>query len=194
MKKLNCVALTMILAIAAVAPAADVYTIDGAHSDVNFKIRHLISNVTGRFDDFDGTITADFENLDASSVTFSIAAASIDTANEDRDKHLRSADFFNVEKYPEITFTSSKITKVSDNDYAVTGTFTMLGTSKEITLPVTYLGEIKDPWGNTKAGYELSTTINRKDYGMEWNKALDAGGFILGEEVEISIGLELAKK
>ena len=194
MKKLNCVALTMILAIAAVAPAADVYTIDGAHSDVNFKIRHLISNVTERFDDFDGTITADFENLDASSVTFSIAAASIDTANEDRDKHLRSADFFNVEKYPEITFTSSKITKVSDNDYAVTGTFTMLGTSKEITLPVTYLGEIKDPWGNTKAGYELSTTINRKDYGMEWNKALDAGGFILGEEVEISIGLELAKK
>jgi len=194
MKKMNCLALTMILAIAAVAPAADVYTVDGAHSDVNFKIRHLISKVTGRFDDFDGTVTADFENLDASSVTFTIAAASIDTANEDRDKHLRSADFFNVEKHPEITFTSSKITKVSDNDYAVTGTFTMLGTSKKITLPVTYLGEIKDPWGNTKAGYELSATINRKDYGMEWNKALDAGGFILGDEVEISIGLEMAKK
>ena len=194
MKKMNCLALTMILAIAAVAPAADVYTVDGAHSDVNFKIRHLISKVTGRFDDFDGTVTADFENLDASSVTFTIAAASIDTANEDRDKHLRSADFFNVENHPEITFTSSKITKVSDNDYAVTGTFTMLGTSKKITLPVTYLGEIKDPWGNTKAGYELSATINRKDYGMEWNKALDAGGFILGDEVEISIGLEMAKK
>lgn len=194
MKKMNCLALTMILAIATVAPAADVYTVDGAHSDVNFKIRHLISSVTGRFDDFTGTVTPDFQNLDASSVTFTIAAASIDTANEDRDKHLRSADFFNVEKHPEITFTSSKITKVSDNDYAVTGTFTMLGTSKEITLPVTYLGEIKDPWGNTKAGYELSATINRKDYGMEWNKALDAGGFILGDEVEISIGLEMAKK
>ncbi len=194
MKTMSSLMLTMILALAAVAPAADVYTIDGAHSDVNFKIRHLISKVTGRFDNFDGTVTVDFENLGASSVTFSIAAASIDTANEDRDKHLRSADFFNVEKYPEITFKSSKITKVGDNDFAVTGTFTMLGVSKDITLPVNYLGEVEDPWGNTKAGYELSTTINRKDYGMEWNKALDAGGFILGEDVEISINLELAKK
>lgn len=194
MKTMSSLMLTMILALAAVAPAADVYTIDGAHSDVNFKIRHLISKVTGRFDNFDGTVTVDFENLGASSVTFSIAAASIDTANEDRDKHLRSADFFNVEKYPEITFKSSKITKVGDNDFAVTGTFTMLGVSNDITLPVNYLGEVEDPWGNTKAGYELSTTINRKDYGMEWNKALDAGGFILGEDVEISINLELAKK
>ncbi len=194
MKKMTYLALTVVLAIAAIAPAADVYTVDGAHSDVNFKIRHLISKVTGRFDGFTGTVTVDFENLDASSVQFTIDAASIDTANEDRDKHLRSADFFNVEKFPEITFTSSKITKVGGNDYAVTGTFTMLGVSNKITLPVTYLGEIKDPWGNTKAGYELSTTINRKDYGMEWNKALDAGGFILGDEVEISIGLEMAKK
>lgn len=194
MKTTSSLMLTLILALAAVAPAADVYTIDGAHSDVNFKIRHLISKVTGRFGDFDGTVTANFENLDASSVAFSIDAASIDTDNEDRDKHLRSADFFDVEKHPEITFKSSKITKVGDNEYAVTGTFTMIGVSKEITLPVTYLGEVKDPWGNTKAGYELSTTINRKDYGMEWNKALDAGGFILGDDVEILINLEFTKK
>jgi len=194
MKTTSSLMLTLILALATVAPAADVYTIDGAHSDVNFKIRHLISQVNGRFVEFDGTVNVDFKNLDASSVTFSIDAASIDTDNEDRDTHLRSADFFDVEKYPAITFKSSKITKVGDNDYAVTGTFTMIGVSKEITLPVTYLGAVQDPWGNTKAGYELSTTINRKDYGMEWNKALDAGGFILGDDVEIAISLQLTKK
>ena len=194
MKTTSSLMLTLILALATVAPAADVYTIDGAHSDVNFKIRHLISQVNGRFVEFDGTVNVDFKNLDASSVTFSIDAASIDTDNEDRDTHLRSADFFDVEKYPAITFKSSKITKVGDNDYEVTGTFTMIGVSKEITLPVTYLGAVQDPWGNTKAGYELSTTINRKDYGMEWNKALDAGGFILGDDVEIAISLQLTKK
>ena len=194
MKTTSSLMLTLILALATVAPAADVYTIDGAHSDVNFKIRHLISQVNGRFVEFDGTVNVDFKNLDASSVTFSIDAASIDTDNEDRDTHLRSADFFDVEKHPAITFKSSKITKVGDNDYEVTGTFTMIGVSKEITLPVTYLGAVQDPWGNTKAGYELSTTINRKDYGMEWNKALDAGGFILGDDVEVAINLELTKE
>jgi polyisoprenoid-binding protein YceI len=181
-----------IIVAAGAAGAAD-YSIDPAHSEVNFKIRHLMSKVSGQFTDFDGAIFADFDNLGASSVTFRIQAASIDTQNADRDKHLRSADFFDVETYPDLTFTSSKITKTGDNTYDVAGTFTMHGVSKQITLPVTYLGEVKDPWGNTKAGFEIETTIDRKEYGIIWNKALDAGGMILGDEVEVEIFLQTKK-
>lgn len=181
------------LAVAGFA-AAGTYTIDQVHSDVSFKVRHLVSKTSGQFTDFDGTIVADFENLDASSVAFNIKAASIDTKNEDRDKHLRSGDFFDVATYPEITFTSSKITKSGPQSFAVTGTLTMHGVSKTVTLPVTFLGEVKDPWGNTKAGFEIETKIDRKDYGIIWNKALDAGGMILGDEVEITINLETQKK
>jgi len=187
-------ATTLILAVVGSAAAADSYGIDAAHSDVSFKIRHLVSSVTGRFGSFAGSLNVDFQDLDSSLVKFTIDAASIDTANEDRDKHLRSADFFDVESHPEITFTSSKITRLRDSSFAVAGTLTMHGVSKIITLAVKYLGEVKDPWGNTKAGYELTTTLNRKDYGISWNKALDAGGFILGDDVEVSINLEAAKK
>jgi polyisoprenoid-binding protein YceI len=182
-----------LLTLAGVA-SASTYTIDPVHSDVSFKIRHLVSKVSGQFTEFDGTITADFGNLDASSVVFTIKAASIDTKNEDRDKHLRSADFFDVEKYPEITFVSSKITKSGEQAFAVTGTLTMHGVAKTVTLPVSFLGEVKDPWGNTKAGFEIGTDIDRKDYGIIWNKALDAGGMILGDEVEITINLEAKKE
>jgi polyisoprenoid-binding protein YceI len=187
-------ALTLVILSAAGFAGAASYSVDGAHSDVSFKIRHLVSRVTGQFTEFDGAIVADFSDLDASSVEFTIKAASIDTKNEDRDKHLRSEDFFNVEMYPEITFTSSKITKSGDQKYAVTGTLTMHGVAKTVTLPVTYLGEVKDPWGNTKAGFEIETTIDRKDFGIIWNKALDAGGMILGDEVEIAINLETKKE
>jgi len=194
MKRTLILATLIILGTVGSVIAADTYGIDTAHSDVSFKVRHLVSNVTGRFGSFDGTLKVDFQDLNSSSVEFTIDAASIDTANEDRDKHLRSADFFDVEKHPTITFTSSKITKIEGNNYAVTGTFTMHGVSKDITIPVKFLGEIKDPWGNTKAGYELSATLNRKDFGISWNKALDSGGFILGDEVEVSVNLEVGKK
>lgn len=192
--KSKTLSLALVLFAAAGVASAGTFTIDQAHSDVSFKVRHLVSKVTGQFTDFDGTITADFDNLDASSVVFTIKAASIDTKNEDRDKHLRSGDFFDVETYPEITFTSSKITKSGTQTFAVTGTLTMHGVSKTVTLPVTFLGEVKDPWGNTKAGFEISTTIDRKDYGIIWNKALDAGGMLLGNDVEITINLETQKK
>jgi polyisoprenoid-binding protein YceI len=183
----------VIILTAGFAAAAD-YSIDPAHSDVGFSIRHLISKVKGEFNEFHGTIVADFANLDASSVVFTIKAASIDTGNEDRDTHLRSPDFFNVEEHPEITFTSSKIVKTGEQKYGVTGTFTMNGVSKTITLPVTYLGEIKDPWGNTKAGFSIETALNRKDFDIVWNKALDAGGMVLGDEVEVSISLQTKKE
>lgn len=174
--------------------AADSYAIDSAHSDVSFKVRHLMSKTSGQFTEFDGSITADFENVETSSVEFTIKAASIDTGNADRDKHLRSPDFFDAETYPTISFVSEKIVRSGANTFAVAGTLTMHGVSKKVTLPVTYLGELKDPWGNTKAGFELETTLDRKDYGIVWNKALDTGGVLLGDEVEIAISLQLQKK
>jgi len=194
MKRITVAMLAMLVGLAGAASAADTWTIDKAHSDVTFRIKHLMSKVTGSFADFDGTITTDFANLGASSVSFTVQATSIDTKNADRDKHLRSADFFDVEKYPTISFTSSKITKTGEGSFDVTGTLTMHGVSKEITLPVTFLGAAQDPWGNTKAGFEIDTTLSRTDFGIVWNKALETGGFLLGDEVEVTINLELAKK
>jgi polyisoprenoid-binding protein YceI len=175
------------------ASAQGSYSIDTVHSNVGFKVRHLVSKTAGEFTDFDGTIVADFDDLDASSVELTIQAASIDTRDSKRDDHLRSADFFDVENYPEITFRSSKITRVDSDTFAVAGSFTMRGVSKEITLLVDFLGEMT-AMGSTRSGYELSTTLNRKDYGVSWNRALDAGGFLLSDEVEVSIALELIKK
>jgi polyisoprenoid-binding protein YceI len=175
------------------AVAQGSYGIDTAHSSVDFKIRHLVSKVSGTFTDFDGTIVADFNNLDASSVEFTIQAASIDTKNEKRDGHLRSSDFFDVESYPEITFKSSKINRVDDDTFAVNGTLTMRGVAKEITLMVDFLGEMS-AMGGTRAGYELTTTLNRMDYGVSWNRAVEAGGFVLGDEVEVNIVLALIEQ
>ena len=188
--KRNTFVLSLVVLAAAGLAHAGTYTIDQAHSNVSFKIRHLVSKTAGQFNDFNGTIVADFADLDASSVAFTIQAASIDTENEDRDKHLRSEDFFDVGTYPEITFVSKKITKSGENTFAVTGTLTMHGVAKTVTLPVTFLGEGPSPWGGRVAGWEIQTTLDRKDYGIIWNKALDAGGMILGDEVEITINLE----
>ena len=175
--------------------AADTFTVDKAHSAAEFKVRHMVSNVGGKFNDFAGTVNVDRANPVNSSVEFTIQAASVDTATPDRDKHLRSADFFDVEKFPTITFKSVKIapTKVKDT-YDVTGDFTMHGVTKRITLPVTFLGFVKDPWGNERAGFELETTLNRKDYGINWNKALDNGGYLLSDDVKIAVNLETVKK
>jgi polyisoprenoid-binding protein YceI len=175
--------------------AADTYNIDKVHSAAEFKIRHMVSQVGGKFDDFGGTVNFDKANPAASSVEFTIQTASIDTGTPDRDKHLRSADFFDVEKYPTLTFKSTKITPGSSKDtYNVTGNLTMHGVTKTVTLPVTFLGFVKDPWGNERAGFELETTLNRKDYGIVWNQALDAGGYLLGEDVKIAVNLEAVKK
>jgi len=182
-----------LLAVAGLA-AAGTYTIDPVHSDVSFKVRHLVSKTSGQFTDFDGTIVANFKDLDASSVIFTVKTASINTKNEDRDNHLRSGDFFDAETYPEITFKSSKITKSGAGTFAVTGTLTMHGVSKIVTLPVTFLGEVKGPKGGTVAGFEIETTLDRKDYGIVWNRALDAGGMILGDEINISINLETKRE
>jgi polyisoprenoid-binding protein YceI len=187
-------AAAVLTAFAALPLRADTFAIDPNHSEVSFQIRHLVSQVRGRFNDFAGTVQLDPKNLPASAVEFHIKATSIDTNVADRDKHLRSADFFDVAKYPEITFKSESIQPAGKDKYNVLGTLTMHGVSKKVTLPVTYAGQLKDPWGNTRAGFQTETTLDRKDYGIIWNKALDAGGAMLGDDVTIAINLETVKK
>jgi polyisoprenoid-binding protein YceI len=182
------------LGVAAILPAAETYVIDKNHSDASFQIRHFASKVRGRFADFGGTIQADPAKPEASSVEFTIKTASIDTNQPDRDKDLRSANFFDAEKFPEITFKSTKVTPAGKDKYDVTGTLTMHGVSKEITLPVTLLGMMKDPRGNEIASFELETKLNRKDFGINWNKTLDNGGLMLSDDVVVQISLETKKK
>ncbi|MBI2215069.1 MAG: YceI family protein [Acidobacteria bacterium] len=176
------------------ASAADVYFVDNDHSTVSFKVRHLVANVPGRFLDYSANLALEPADLTKSTVEFTVHAASINTDNADRDKHLRSEDFFFVEKYPTLSFKSEKIVKRSADTFDVTGTLTMRGVAKKITVPVEFGGYLKDPWGNEKAGFSTDFTVNRKDFGINWNKALDQGGLVLGEDVKISLSLELNKK
>ncbi len=185
------VALSALALAASATQAAQSYSIDKGHSEVSFQIRHLVTKVRGNFGDYSGTIVMDPAKAENSSVEFVIKATSINTANEKRDGHLRSPDFFDVEKNPEITFKSTKVTGGAGGAYQVTGNLTMRGVTKEVTLPVTFLGETKDPWGNVKAGFETATRINRKEYGINWNAALDQGGFMLADDVDIQINLEV---
>jgi polyisoprenoid-binding protein YceI len=174
------------------ATAVKTFAIDKTHSEAAFQVRHLVTRVRGRFTDLGGSIAFDEAAPAASSVTFTIQAASIDTGTPDRDAHLRSADFFHVEQYPTLTFVSAAIEARGGDEYAVTGDLTMRGVTKRITLPVTFLGKAKDPWGNEKLGFEAETTINRKDYGLTWNAALETGGFLVGDEVKISVSIQAA--
>lgn len=182
-------ALSAALLLPALAAAEPVtYKVDTGHSGVNFTVRHFVSNTPGRFRDFDGTIKYDKQNPTASSVEFTVKTASIDTANDDRDGHLRSPDFFEVEKFPTMTFTSTKVAAKDADTLDVTGNLTIKGTTKQITIPVDVLGTFKTPNGE-KAGFETSFVINRKDYGIVWNRVLDAGP-VLGEDIKININVE----
>ena len=177
--------------IAASVFAADAYVIDKGHSDASFQIRHIVSRVTGHFDDFAGTVNVDKGNPGVSSVEFTIKAASINTGNANRDTELRGKDFFEVDKFPEITFKSTSIKPSAKKDvYDVTGSFTMHGVTKTITIPVEVLGFAKGPRGREVAAFTAKTTINRKDYGIVWNRAIDAGGTLLSDDVDITVNLE----
>lgn len=176
------------------ASASDLYVVDKTHSDVSFKVRHLVANTSGRFTDYSANIALEPSDLTKSSVDFTIQASSVNTADETRDKHLRTEDFFFVEKYPTLTFKSEKIVKKGAELYDVTGVLTMRGVSKTITVPVEFGGYTKDPWGNEKAGFGTDFTINRKDFGINWNKTLDQGGYVLSDDVKISLSLELNRK
>jgi polyisoprenoid-binding protein YceI len=176
-----------------VAAEPTVYKVDPDHSGVGFSIRHFVSNVPGRFDDFEGTIKYDKLAPAASGVEFTVRTASINTGNADRDEHLRSADFFDVKKYPILTFTSTEVKGRDANTLDVTGDLTLHGVTRRVTIPVTFLGTVRTPNGE-KAGFEVVFTLNRRDYGVTWNRVLDAGGTVLGEEVRITIEVEASRQ
>lgn len=194
-KMFQAVSLTVLLAsaallvpaVAAAEPA--VYKVDSDHSGVSFVVRHFVSNVPGRFKDFDGVVKYDAKNPTASSVSFTVQAASVDTDNGDRDNHLRSPDFFDVEKFPTLTFSSTSVKAVDADTLEVTGDLTIKGVTKKVTVPVELLGVMKGPRGE-KAGFESSFKVDRKEYGITWNRLLDTGGAVLGDEVRVTISIE----
>ena len=187
-------AAALLLSAASLASAADAFTIDSRHSEATFRVRHFMSKVSGKFADVTGTVNIDKANPAASNVDFAIKTATIDTGVADRDKHLRSGDFFDTDKFPDITFKSTKIAPSGKKDvYDVTGDFTMHGVTKQITVPVEVLGWQSGPQGD-RVGFSLSTIVNRKDYGVNWNRALDNGGFMLSDDVEVNVAVEAVKK
>lgn len=153
----------------------------------------MVSKVKGTFQSFEATIDADLEDLTTASIEFSVDVNSVDTRNEDRDNHLRSADFFDVENHPKMTFKSTKIIKKSPGEYEITGDLTIRGTTKPETFTVTYEGSGKDPWGNVKAGFEAHGSISRSEYGLTWNAALETGGVLVADQVQITLEVQASK-
>jgi len=170
------------------------WTIDPSHSEIGFKVKHLmITNVKGVFNEFKGNVETLSMDFATALVNFVMNPGSINTGSADRDAHLKSPDFFDVEKYNEISFKSDGLKKGGDNTYVMTGDLTIKGVSKRVTLNVEFNGLMKDPWGNEKAGFSLSGKINRKDWGLNWNAALETGGVLVGEEVSIVAEVQLLK-
>jgi polyisoprenoid-binding protein YceI len=169
-------------------------TLDTAHSEVGFEVRHLLTRVRGRFADFDGTIEFDADAPELSTVSFAARTASIHTGEPQRDAHLRSADFFEADRYPTMSFVSRRIERTGADAYVVFGDLTIRDVTRTIALPVSHLGAATDPWGHEKLGFEASITLNRKDYGLTWNAALEAGGFLVGDDVKVSLSLQAAAK
>jgi polyisoprenoid-binding protein YceI len=171
-------------------PAVGTWTIDPSHSTVGFTIRHMmVSKVRGRFGAFEGTITIAQDPL-ASSVAATIDAASIDSRDAKRDEHLRSGDFLDTERFPSLSFVSHSVKEAADGGYVLAGDLTIRDVTRPVELSLQPAGVATDPWGGTRAGFEASTEISRKDYGLEWNLALETGGFVLGDKVRIDLDIE----
>jgi polyisoprenoid-binding protein YceI len=170
------------------------WTVDMAHSSIKFTVTHLvISEVEGQFNTFSGTVTASNPDFTDAVIDFTVDVNSVNTDNGMRDKHLKSPDFFNVEKYPQVTFKGNSFKKLADNKYELTGDFTMHGITKPVKFDVTYGGTADDGYGHIKAGFKATTTINRFDYDLKWNALTEAGGAVAGKDVTIIVRLELAK-
>ena len=170
------------------------WTIDPAHSKIGFKVKHLmISNVMGNFRDFEGQVTTNGNDLSTANISFSLNSASVDTEMADRDTHLKSADFFDVGNYPKITFIGSGLKDIGDDMYELTGDLVIKGVTKKVVLPVEFGGLMTDPWGNVKAGFSIGGKINRKEWGLNWNAVLEAGGVLLSDEVKIICDVQLVK-
>ena len=189
------VAIIVVLALPALV-LAGTWDIDPAHSEVGFKVRHMmVTNVRGNFSDFKGTLELDETDITRSTVDVTIQAASIYTGVEKRDEHLRSPDFFDAAKFPALTFKSKRFTKISDSSFQIIGDLSIHGVSREVVLEAEGLDQqARDPYGNTITGASATTKLNRKDYGLNWNKALETGGFLVGDEITILLEVEFKKR
>lgn len=171
------------------------WKIDAAHSEIGFKIKHLmITNVSGNFTAFDGTVTNEGDDFKDAVITFEADIDSISTKNEQRDGHLKSPDFFDAAQYPKLSFVSTQVKKLHDDEYKVTGNLTMHGETHPVELAVEYSGIVKDPYGQTKAGFEVTGRLHRADFGLRWNGTTEAGGVILSDEVKLNASIQVVKQ
>ena len=179
----------------AVRPGVATWQLDPAHSSVEFSVKHMMmTTVRGRFKELTATLTGDRDHPEDAGLEVSIVAASIDTGVADRDAHLKSADFFDVANHPEITFRSRRIERKAGDRFALVGDLTIRGTSREVTLDVESSGQTKDPWGNQRAAFSAKTSVDRKAFGLTWNQALETGGVMVGDKVEIEIEVEAVRQ
>lgn len=170
------------------------WTIDSAHSEIEFKVKHLmISTVTGKFGVFSAEVESNEEDFSSASISFQAEIGSINTGNEMRDGHLKSDDFFNAELYPKLTFVSNSINKKSEGNFELVGDLTLRNISKSVTLKVEFNGLMTDPYGNQKAGFEITGTINRKDFDLKWTATTEAGGVVVSDEVKLNCNIQLTK-
>jgi polyisoprenoid-binding protein YceI len=171
------------------------WQIDASHSHVGFSVKHMmIATVRGTFNAYSGTLELDAQDLTKSKIAGEIDVASIDTREAKRDEHLRSADFFDAANHPKILFQSTKIEHVDGNEYKVTGDITIRGVTKEIVLDAEYAGVHKDPWGGTRTGFTVTGSLNRKDFGLSWNAALETGGVLVGDKIKLELEVEAVQQ
>lgn len=170
------------------------WTVDPAHSEITFKVKHLvISTVTGSFKSFDATIESENDDFEDAKVTFEADINSIETGNEDRDNHLKSDDFFNAEEHPKLLFESTSFKKVGDGEYKLIGDLTVRGNTKTIELDAEYGGTVEDPYGNTKAGFDVTGKINRKEFGLTWSAVTEAGSVVVSDDVKLNLNVQFTR-
>ena len=195
MKKFFVFFLSFIVAASALSAQTTRWELDPSHSELGFRAKHLlIATTKGKFTDYKVTVLSDKADFTDAKIEVIAKVKSIFTDNNDRDNHLRRADFFDAEKYPELKFVGKSVKKVSGNKYKVTGDLTMKNVTKTVTLDMEFGGVVKDPWGNTKAGFTLTGELNRFDYGLAWNKAIETGGLVVDKMIKLDIEIELGKK
>ena len=186
--------MTVTTAPASLADLAGTWTLDPAHTRIGFVARHaMVTKVRGAFNEFEGTAVVDTDDVSKSSAVVTIKAASIDTRNAQRDEHLRSNDFLSMDEHPEITFVSTAVEQTGEAEFALTGDLTIKGVTKPVTVPFTYEGAATDPFGNVRVGFEGAVTINRKDYGVTWNAALETGGVLVSEKIVLEFEVSAVK-
>lgn len=175
--------------------AKSTWAIDPTHSEIGFKVKHMMfTNVSGKFNAFEAIIENEDDQFETSKINFSADVNTVDTNNGDRDNHLRSADFFDVEKFPKLSFVGTSIKKLNEGLFQIEGDLTIKDITKNVSLETEYSGLMKDPWGNTKAGLSISGKINRKDFGLTWNSTLETGGVLVGEEIKLNVEIQLIKQ